>query len=499
MRLLNSLLNAGPAIASKFRSVQLPTEAYDLQATEDYASESLEEGPSPAKENGRQRFLLVFIAIFVLAIPITFFADISQTPLIDVHTLPNLESVKRYEDVLPQHNARTAASTRYVLFLSQHHWGEGYNNAWEEFILLHEVALRANRSYAFRPLVFADHTVWPANTFMSGPTAGGPWPSGVDAPRAISMSWWDTACPPDRLRTIRADDVWNELKLVKESDGEDIVSKWGKYLKELSDPCVAVDGRGFFDLDFWFGVPERAVAIWPTLSKSPILTHHAWSKHVYNAVSRNLPLLTGNKLTDENEKYPHASDSAASSPPPPPLRAYKEMTNVIALHIRRGDYEGHCWALAGFALPYASWNVLSGLPDRFKPDKSTEDAKKAAIPHCLPDAKTIAARVAAANKDYIVARGVKADKLEYIYIMTNAKEDFLSEVRKELESVGFPHVITAKDLKLNEMENYANMIVDMEIGIRAALFIGNGFSTLTSTVVALRLIREAPLFTNRFW
>ena len=38
------------------------------------------------------------------------------------------------------------------------------------------------------------------------------------------------------------------------------------------------------------------------------------------------------------------------------------------------------------------------------------------------------------------------------------KEDFLAEVRKELEKAGFPHVITAKDLELNEMENYANMV-----------------------------------------
>ncbi|KZW02698.1 hypothetical protein EXIGLDRAFT_637291 [Exidia glandulosa HHB12029] len=374
--------------------------------------------------------------------------------------------------------------------MAQHHWGAGYNNLWEEFILLHEISLRANRSYVFIPLVFADQTVWPMNTFMSGPTAGGPWPAGVDAPRAISSSWWETACPPSRRRSIDASQLWNQIGLDEDSDGETIVSKWAAYLKDLPDPCVQVDGRNFFSIDFWFGRPQRTIAVWPTLHKSPIMTHHAWSKAVYSAVSRNLPLLTAGKMSRENERFSHIVEGDVA-PVPAPLHEYKEMSNVLALHIRRGDYEGHCWILAQSSVPYASWNVLLGLPDVYKPDPND---KMAMIPHCLPTPQQVASRVQEVTK----TANLKT-KLETIYLMTNANEVYLEELRVELKKVGHDKVIIQSDLELRDMEKAANMIVDMEIGTRAAVFIGNGFSTLTSTVVALRTMRGASLNTSRFW
>ncbi|EJD55675.1 hypothetical protein AURDEDRAFT_179385 [Auricularia subglabra TFB-10046 SS5] len=469
-------------------------EAYDLQASynPDDTAALLEAGMEAPSRNAR-RFIRVFTVLFALAIPATFIHDIRQTPEpIDLVALPNLASVEVFEGRLPQHNLELARRTRYVKWINQHHWGEGYNNAWEEFIILHEMARRANRSYTFRTMVFADMSVWPMNVFMSGPTAGGPWPAGVDTPLSISDQYWETACPPHRRRNLRMEKVNAELGIrYNQSDGEEMVSKWAKYLRDLHEDCISINGKeSMFDLDFWFG-SARPTALWPTLPKSPILTHHAWSHHVYNAVSRNLPTLTGTKMTHLNEKH---ADAASL----PPLRAYKELPNLIALHIRRGDFEGHCWVLAHFAAPYASWSNLPQLPDRYVPDGSTQEGKMRTIPHCIPDPKQVAQRVADLNKEYVAQRP-DADKLEYVYIMTNAKQDFLDDVRKELKEVGFPHMLTAKDLQLTQMENHANMVVDMEIGIRAALFIGNGFSTLTSTVAALRLVREAPLYTIRFW
>lgn len=340
-------------------------------------------------------------------------------------------------------------------------------------MMLNEIALRAERGFVFRTWVLSDGSVRPMGLFLSGPTAGGPLPAGWDAPRAISTEWYEKICPLEERRQVRSDDVWVETQLRERYDGEELVSKFTSYISKISDRCIDVDGRGFMDLDFWFG-STRSLTLWPALSRSPILTHHAWSAAVYHAVSNNLALITGNKTVPSSERDPDTSL--------PPLLRNAELSNVIALHIRRGDYEGHCGILAYYDAPYAAWNALPSLPDRYTPDNSSEATKQLLIPHCLPTPDQVAERVRRALKEYAVDRP-SADPIERVYVMTNADQPWIQELRSALGVHGLNNVVTSRDLILEGTGAIANQVVDMEIGIRAALFIGNGYSTFTSTIV----------------
>ncbi|KAH7107291.1 hypothetical protein BKA62DRAFT_128354 [Auriculariales sp. MPI-PUGE-AT-0066] len=434
-----------------------------------------------------------FIVVFALAVPATILYNLAHSPRIDLVHLPDVPSLRVHESKLPQHNDSYAQSGRFVRFLSQHHWGEGFNNAWEEFILLAEIARRAKRAYVFRDLVFKDNSEWPFTAFMGGPIAGGPWPPGEPDLPAVSMDWYQSkACPRSRRTVLNANNIWFRLDL-DSKDAETIVIAWADLLLKDPNPCIDIEGRGFFSLDLWFGRPQRAITIWPILSKSPLITHHAWSNAVYTAVTRNLALITHNALTPTTERHSLAAAPSAD----PPLRAHTELARVLALHIRRGDYEGHCWILAHFSSPYASWNVLPGLPDTYTPATSDDD-KSRLIPHCLPDVATMCARVEVVLREYR-ERNPDAPKIEEVYLMTNADDEFVQEVRRALVTIGLERLVTTKDLALVDAENFANMVIDMEIGIRAALFIGNGFSTFTSTIVALRDARGAPIQNSRFW
>jgi len=60
-------------------------------------------------------------------------------------------------------------------------------------------------------------------------------------------------------------------------------------------------------------------------------------------------------------------------------------------------------------------------------------------------------------------------------------------------------VLTSKDLSLLWTEREVDQAVDMEIARRAEVFLGNGFSSLTSNILMLRLSDGTPIENNRFW
>ena len=74
-------------------------------------------------------------------------------PEVDLINLPDAPSLRVREARLPQHNEWNARVGRFVRFQSQHHWGVGFNNMWQEFILLAAIAEKSGRSYVFRDLV----------------------------------------------------------------------------------------------------------------------------------------------------------------------------------------------------------------------------------------------------------------------------------------------------------------------------------------------------------
>lgn len=80
----------------------------------------------------------------------------------------------------------------------------------------------------------------PLRAYIDAPTSGGSWPKGVKIPRAVSNAWYERMCPPERRHLVDTKKVNTELGVnLGGAQGLEIVTKWGKYLKTLSnEPCV---------------------------------------------------------------------------------------------------------------------------------------------------------------------------------------------------------------------------------------------------------------------
>lgn len=77
-------------------------------------------------------------------------------------------------------------------------------------------------------------------------------------------------------------------------------------------------------------------------------------------------------------------------------------------------------------------------------------------------------------------------ELSSIYILSNADFTFISEARKWLMSDGWHEVLIGSDVTNEWADREVAEAVDIEIARRAGVFVGNGFSALSSVVALLR-------------
>ncbi|EIM86351.1 uncharacterized protein STEHIDRAFT_78833 [Stereum hirsutum FP-91666 SS1] len=79
-------------------------------------------------------------------------------------------------------------------------------------------------------------------------------------------------------------------------------------------------------------------------------------------------------------------------------------------------------------------------------------------------------------------------------------EEEEEEEERERESVGpWEAVFSSRDLVLDWEQKYVAQSVDMAIGARADVLIGNGWSSLTAHIVMLRMGHDVENERNRFW
>ncbi|KAJ7916092.1 hypothetical protein B0H13DRAFT_2451325 [Mycena leptocephala] len=125
-------------------------------------------------------------------------------------------------------------------------------------------------------------------------------------------------------------------------------------------------------------------------------------------------------------------------------------------------------------LSRAPRQILPPKPNGWK--KNSEIARK----HCLPSIPEIVEKVLA----------VTAPHITHVYIMTNAQRPWLAELRAALSAAHNweDGIETSRDLQLSWEQKFVVQAVDMHVGQRADIFIGNGvISSLTSNVVLLRM------------
>lgn len=189
---------------------------------------------------------------------------------------------------------------------------------------------------------------------------------------------------------------------------------------------------------------------------------------------------------------------------------------LLVLHIRRGDFSNHCDFLIKWR---ADWQGIiqlaaDGMPDSFEQEKvsysnwGTADVRPIYRRRCFPDIEQVVQRV----RDVRLAH----PHLKRIYVMTNGKKDWLSELRHALLVDSADHIFvredgstlrleqweavhTSRELVLSEEQRYVAATVDAAIATRADVFIGNGWSSLTAHVVMLRMAKGLHKEGNRFW
>jgi len=61
------------------------------------------------------------------------------------------------------------------------------------------------------------------------------------------------------------------------------------------------------------------------------------------------------------------------------------------------------------------------------------------------------------------------------------------------------HIGSSRDLRLTREQRHNSQAMDMAVAQRAEVFIGNGFSSMTSNSVMLRAAQGYPWNNTRFW
>ncbi|KAJ7643537.1 hypothetical protein FB45DRAFT_277586 [Roridomyces roridus] len=425
---------------------------------------------------------------------------------------PTYSDIRAYEAKLPQHNLTALSVDRdpplYLRFPG-HLWGHGLNNVLQEAIVMGYLAHLSGRVYVFEDYTWSHlptpYTVYdfalrssriPLSAFVAGPLAGGPLPhphqNDVDK-RSVNAAFFEKACPRSAIHTV------SSVGAPTEAEGSELLDWWVDRLTGVRGlRCVEVDSseQPVFDR-FLFGSP-RLLSLLPGLNASPILGAFAWSPLVHSAVARNFAVL---RPPDPAALYPPSRPLALASSPSIDTDATHTLAGLVAVHLRRGDYKRHCPRLASWGSEYMGVNTHPSLPDRFtslpSPNATTEETKAHYLQHCLPTPAQLAARLHTVRAEH-AARHPDRAPLSRVYVLTNAWGWFVDSVRRELVKDGWTEVWGSGDIVLDAAQAGVGMAVDMRIGEGAEVFLGNGFSSLSSNIVMLRLARGLEPASNRF-
>ncbi|KAF8515214.1 hypothetical protein JB92DRAFT_2717801, partial [Gautieria morchelliformis] len=181
------------------------------------------------------------------------------------------------------------------------------------------------------------------------------------------------------------------------------------------------------------------------------------------------------------------------------------LPRLLAVHLRRGDFEQHC---AGLERDSAGWqgiNEAEGLMDRYTPplgglQTPAEHAEFAR--HCWPSIDDVMRHVRRVRQEWeegLRGRIERHWRLNTVYVCTNGDTVWWDAITSALRADGWEVRGSADMDFVRDSERIVGLAVDMEIAARAEVFIGNGWSTFTSNVNLLRMAHGAPPGSIRFW
>ncbi|KAI0351363.1 hypothetical protein OH77DRAFT_1411302 [Trametes cingulata] len=413
------------------------------------------------------------------------------------------------ELLLPQHkwNQTHPGPDDKFFFVAGHArcWaGQGWGNSLQEILLNAYLASRLNRTYVFdnytwaaQPTPYTDYkgkkipSQIPYSVSLRGPIVGEPFPPGNHPPPAVSKTYYEHICPTPV--DIRHDEVLSSPETPHTV--ETVVEAWSNKLQAIDAPCVqsARHVGPIFTHPNTFGARGSMESIWNDFSTSPIMTHFGWSPLIELGFDTNRELfLPAHSLATEPflSTVPFTTNADR----------YSMIPGLMVIHVRRGDYDTHCRYLAEQYEDFVSVNTFPSMMDRFTippfkvRGKTTSANREYYRKHCYPSVSEISAKVA----DILntpAARGVRK-----LFIMTNADRKWIANLKDVLWGVAHWEMISSsRDVTVSWEQKYVAQCIDALVAQRAQVFIGNGFSTLTSTLVTMRLANGLPPDSTRLW
>ncbi|KAJ6491017.1 hypothetical protein C8R45DRAFT_991344 [Mycena sanguinolenta] len=444
---------------------------------------------------------------------------------------PAFADIKIYEQNLPQIQSRSRLEQRprYVYY-PWASWGSGWNNIFQEQLLNTHLAYLSGRAYVFPQYIPRDHPPFPdtlangtrymlnipMNAFVSGPTGGGPLSAdGTDdlRMRGVPAEGWAMLCPRSQTVVLNVHKTMRKLGIDGSSEGEEIMTRWAKKLREMSAPCVSIEGGSVFD--YMFTGSPRVLSIWPSYGDAPTLKYFAWSPLITAALYRNFHLIGAGAAPE----YLHPT-----GPTPYKFTSFRPLhtsepplKGILAVHVRRGDYEGHCAFLADYSPGYNAWSALGNptigtypsrpdfvsatpkeyvwpaLPEHFSIPKG-KTQQEAVLAHCWPSPEEIVARARRVREEAPVGQSLRR-----MYIATNGDRAWVRDLAVLLVADGWEEVKSSWDMELTLEEQAVAQAVDMGVLTAAEAFIGVGFSSMTSNAVQIRLAAGRHPESIHFW
>jgi hypothetical protein len=190
------------------------------------------------------------------------------------------------------------------------------------------------RYYPWQP---AGSPTTPLNALVSGPLAGGNWEAGDLAPRAVSVEYWEKACPQSERVIVKSSDA---KEFIRDAEGEKVFKHMVQLIRDIVAPCVEVlasDDDGFPQLfDLWLVGSPRSISMGELFLNSATSRLLGPSPVVRGAIDRNLNLF-----------LPRG--------PRPSKASHDPFQRMLAVHIRRGDFGPACKDRALWASTYYQW------------------------------------------------------------------------------------------------------------------------------------------------
>ncbi|KAK2465485.1 hypothetical protein APHAL10511_002377 [Amanita phalloides] len=275
-----------------------------------------------------------------------------------------------------------------------------------------------------------------------------------DVPQAVSETYFRKICPNATI--LKREELANRLEGATVLQSMNI---WSEKLSSMEDRCVEIPNGTPQVFNYLVFGSKDILALWSTLSQSPIITQLGWSSLVYSAFRTNHHF-----FEHKSPKSVSESDLKISLPP------FPHIDGLLAVHLRRGDYSGHCKGLASWSSEYNGFNRFDELPDKFQvPGGEWSEKLAIYLKHCYPTVSQVVEKVSSVRE--------KVTGLKRLYVMTNGDREWVNELIRELGvSKKWEAISSSLDLSLTREQRFISQALDMYVAQRAEAFIGNGVS-----------------------